>query len=298
MKTVSSNMKKDIYATLQYFKQFQYAPNITEIHIFCRTVYMLAIVQAYLDQMIKTNKINLVLIHNIAHYYIPTGSISKKTILKKFTHTLNKINKIKFLLFFLKHIPTIQFIGLTGSCAMYNANKNDDIDLCIISSNNYLYTTRILCLCISHILGLRRKRNTKNISNTACFNLFFDMNNVVIPACKKTYYIAHEIIQMKMLINKNHTYEKFIHKNSWIFNFFPNSKQYISIKYPSAITLKKHAAYNTKAYINTLGRIIELLCKKIQIMIINKHKTHEIINKNQLWFFPDDFENKVQIFHK
>ena len=38
---------------------------------------------------------------------------------------------------------------------------------------------------------------------------------------------------------------------------------------------------------------IELISKKLQLSIINRHKTNEIITNKQLWFFPEDFENKL-----
>lgn len=44
---------------------------------------------------------------------------------------------------------------------------------------------------------------------------------------------------------------------------------------------------------NLLAEGIETLIKNLQLMLINRHKTSEIITDTQLWFFPDDYELKI-----
>ena len=38
---------------------------------------------------------------------------------------------------------------------------------------------------------------------------------------------------------------------------------------------------------------LESKLKKLQLQLINKHKTTELITDSQLWFHPDDFEKKL-----
>ena len=39
---------------------------------------------------------------------------------------------------------------------------------------------------------------------------------------------------------------------------------------------------------------VESVLKKLQLFSINKHKTSELITDSQLWFHPEDFENKIK----
>ena len=40
---------------------------------------------------------------------------------------------------------------------------------------------------------------------------------------------------------------------------------------------------------------IESIFKKVQLSLINRHRTTEIITSTQLWFHPDDFEKKIKL---
>lgn len=183
--------------------------------------------------------------------------------------------------------PQIRLVGFSGSISMMNATKNDDIDLFIISNKNRLFTARLIALFLSEMLGLRRERQAGGkYKDKVCLNLFFDEKDLKIPKVKKTLFVAHEILQMKPIINKSSTYERFLHENDWVFRLFPNAKTISTTSY------KKRRNNKNSAFKNILDKI-ELLSKKMQLDLINKHRTTETIKDTQLWFHPDDFEKKL-----
>jgi len=189
--------------------------------------------------------------------------------------------------------PQIKLIGLSGSMAMMNAGYDDDIDLFIITAKNRLFSGRFIALLLGQVLGIRRKRQSTarkslrvGFKDKVCLNLFFDENDLTVPEHKKNLYIAHEILQMKPLINKNQTYERFLEANKWIYDLFPNAK----------ITNKLQIANRSRSLLgiwNFVGDVVEWLLKQAQLILINHHRTTEIITNTQLWFFPDDFEGKL-----
>src|SRR5690606_1722841 len=78
----------------------------------------------------------------------------------------------------------IQFVGLSGSVSMENAEENDDIDLFIISEHNRMWTARLYCIIFALIMGIKRPRVIKNegvAKDKACLNLFFDKADMKIP---------------------------------------------------------------------------------------------------------------------
>ena len=170
------------------------------------------------------------------------------------------------------HIPFVQFVGVTGSVAMLCAKKNDDVDLCVVTRKNTLWTTRFLLVILAKWMGLYGK--------TICLNLFFDEGDLLIPEKKQNIYIAHEILQMKPIIDKNDTYNRFLYANRWTCSFFPNVQLRASRK-----------IQNTGP---SLFRTLEYVLKNRQINIIRKNKTGFMITSRQLWLFKNDFETKLK----
>jgi predicted nucleotidyltransferase len=224
---------------------------------------------------------------------------------------------VKLLSFF----PQIKLVGLSGSLAMMNAGKNDDIDLFIITAKKRLFTGRIIALFLAEVFGLRKKfgKNKKSpkifrfypmkadladLSEKVCLNLFFDESDLVVPEFKRNAYVAHEVLQMKPIVNKDCTYEKFLEANDWVFKIFPNSKS--NIKYQtSKLHIKNQNHLNNFGFLivilrfafcilNFLAVKIEEALKSFQLYFINKHKTTEIITATQLWFHPEDFSEKLK----
>jgi hypothetical protein len=256
----------------------------------------------------------------------------------KYNISLTKLSNFRFRLYIklLSLFPQIQLIGLSGTLAMMNADINDDIDLFIITARNRLFTGRIIAIVIGYLLFVKRERlnnviarspersrrttkqsplmmrlprpfgarNDNIFKDKVCLNLFFDESNLKIPKRKQTEYVAHEVLQMKPIINKNSAYERFLAANRWVEKIFPNVSQIFNSQFSvfnefSNLKIKNlNLIENFKLKIsNYLGDWIESLLKNLQLHFINRHRTTEIITSSQLWFFPDDFEKRIQDLH-
>jgi len=220
--------------------------------------------------------------------------------------------RVRLYLKILSFFPQIKLVGLSGSLAMMNVDEDDDIDLFIITANNRLFTGRIIALFWAEVLGLRRKAQHRVFESASprqggvpkpltqkqvflltkdkvCLNLFFDENDLAVPKFKRSEYVAHEVLQMKPIVNKDNIYERFLKANSWVFKIFPNAQTVLKLKIEN---LKFNE--NFKLKIKNFGDWLENLLKKLQLYMINKHRTTEIITDTQLWFHPDDFEKKIK----
>ena len=274
-------MEKEIISVLKYFSFFAYQPTLEEIHTF-------------LPAKISKNELKMEL--DRLKYTPPQYSIERKISKRKLKNWRFKVY-VKLLSFF----PQIKLVGLSGSIAMMNARTDDDIDLFIITAKNRLFTGRFIALILAQILGLRRKRDYTTLmrphssciyKNKVCLNLFFDESNLKVPKFKQTEFVGHEVLQMKPIINKNYTYEKFLEANKWVFELFPNAKSQINYKYYSGVIPVK-TGIQTKITLFGISDRIEQILKNFQLLLINKHKTTEIITNSQLWFHPDDFGKKI-----
>ena len=172
---------------------------------------------------------------------------------------------------------------------MMNATKDDDIDLFIISKQNRMWTARFLAVFFASLLNLRRNRSGKNTSNKVCLNMFLDERALKMPKFKQNFYIAHEVLQMKPIINKNNSYQKFLIANRWVFKVFPNSRIILN----DELRMMNDESRLKSKFPNTIGIIIESMLKQLQLTLINRTKTTEIVTNKQLWFHPNDFEKKI-----
>lgn len=283
-------MEGAIIRVLTYFSHFFYAPSFDEIYhflpiettkqrlrhqlaamvrhglLFKRCLFLPAIFDFSLSPFNS-------LVYTLPPYHIffdkriARGRISQK-----------KIEKALPLIHLFARIPYIQMIGISGGLSMMNAGSSDDIDFFIITRAHRLWTSRLCLLGAAELFGVRRKRLTSRVKDSFCFNLLFAETDLSVPQEKQNLYVAHEIVQMKPMIIKNDAYRRFLMANQWVRNFFPN------------INISNHYEKHT----NYRDDLLEFLCKKIQLFIIHRHKTHERITDTQLWFFPRDFEKKLR----
>ena len=118
----------------------------------------------------------------------------------------------------LSFIPWVKLVAVTGALAMNNSDKDDDIDLMIITSKDRLWLTRLL----SFIFLFPLLRRGDQINNRLCLNLWLDESALALKL--QNLYIAHEICQARPVFDRDQTYKKFIGANLWYKRFLPNWK--------------------------------------------------------------------------
>jgi len=184
----------------------------------------------------------------------------------------------------LAFIPTIDVIALTGAVSMNNANENSDIDLLIITRKGALWTTRIISYVLLILLGVKVRKFEKNPlvdeqKDKLCLNMWLDEECLNWKG-KKNLFIAHEIAQVIPLVNKGKTYEKFILKNKWIKDYWPN-----------AVSFKQEVSKVSRNNNLTLSIIefIEPLAYRLQKWYMREKITREVVTPTRAIFHPVDW---------
>ncbi len=194
--------------------------------------------------------------------------------------------------FYLSHIKSILFIGISGGLAMGDVEKEDDIDFFVITKKNTIFKSRFLILGVLQMLNLRRKRKDTDPSDKICVNFMIDEESISFTGERHDVYTAHEILQIIPLYEAQNVFKKFINSNKWVKNFFPNSND---VRKRPTNKLNQNAILSFIFY--TLDAIIsEKLCKSLQIPLINKHKKNETVTNHILAFNPNDY--RVQTLKK
>ncbi|QQG47670.1 MAG: nucleotidyltransferase domain-containing protein [Candidatus Woesebacteria bacterium] len=185
----------------------------------------------------------------------------------------------------IKKIPTILFVGLTGSCAMKNATSKSDIDLIIIVKKDTLWITRPFVYLLLEIFGFPFRRSfSKNLKDRLCLNIWLDTKNLRWKT--KNIFTAHEIAQIKPLVNHQKTHQKFLNKNKWILDFWPNA-----VKIPRKLKFTKNSSKIENLLIH---KFIENLAFKAQYLYMKPKITREVITKNRAIFHPINWSKKVE----
>ena len=205
----------------------------------------------------------------------------KKTSERKLIIT-KRIAKILF------WVPTVLLIGISGGLALENAEKKDDIDLFIITSRGSLWVTRLTLVLLLKIVGQYRGRGKKE-SQKVCLNMLIDEAGLKFEKTRQDLYTAHEIAQLKPLLDRNNTYAKFVGANKWVSKFLPNGMDRIK-NHESRIMDGKT---NSRFIIHNSLFIFEKAAKLVQALYMKKHRTSEIVSDHFLAFHPFDYKEFV-----
>ncbi len=209
----------------------------------------------------------------------------------KLTEAYKKNHIAQRAAYYLSLIPTIEFIGISGSLALKNASINDDIDFFVIVKKNTLFMTRFWILCTLEWLKLRRKRNERSAIDKVCVNLLLDETKLTWSTGKRDLYVAHEIVQVIPLFERNNMYKKFMINNKWIEKFFPN----IKVNEVSFLQRKWKTNFYSLKIINLILTILrfENIIRKVQYIYMKKYQTSEVVTNSFLAFHPIDYRAKI-----
>ena len=176
-----------------------------------------------------------------------------------------------------QRIPSILFVGVTGSLAMHNSDPGSDIDLMVITKKNSLWLARLITLIslITLKIPLRRAGN-KEEKDKLCLNLWLDETALVWPAGVRNAFTAHEIAQVVPVINKRQTYERFLSVNRWILNYWPRS-----VVSPNNFLRGLPAKAG-----GPLCKILNFCAYKAQLWYMKPKITNEVISVNRALFHP------------
>jgi hypothetical protein len=185
------------------------------------------------------------------------------------------VRKNSLILNTIGRIPWVRMVAITGSLAAYNPDDASDIDVFIISSKNRVWITRFFVTLILKILN--KFPNTDGEKGKICTNLYMDTKDLSWNENKRNIFIAHDIVLMQPVVDKENTYLRFLNANKWVLNYFS--------QFPiNRITVK------TKMH-HMSGPIVDFIEKKLMDMQINHMRgklTTEIITRYLIHFNKND----------
>lgn len=278
-------MEKAIFKTLSYYDIFNFPLKAWEVHkwLIGRSASLKQVEKA-LKKLNQESRIK-----SQGDYFFLFGRKNlvkerkiKEGISGKHSQTAKNISWL------FKIIPWIKLVGVSGSLSMMGSGKRDDIDLFIITSKKRIWLSRLLLIFLTSLIGLRRRRHEKLLSANGkiCINLILEEDN--LEQKKKNIYLAHEVLQMKVLWQRGEIYSQFLHANNWSFKYLPNWKSSI-LENQKLKNKNKKNENNNNSWVN----VLEDLAKSVQLKIMGSPDKSERIENGALYFHPEDKGAKI-----
>ena len=232
----------------------------------------------------KTKSLKTKKARKMGQYYFLAGR--EKIVAKRrrcSAASLKKIELAKDAARILERLPSVKMVALTGALAMSNADVGSDVDLLIVTAAGSLWTTRLLVYATLDLRGVPRRRyGTKKQKDRLCLNMWLDQNDLVWDEVDRNLYTAHEIAQVTPLVNRDRTYEKLIHNNSWIRRYWPNA-----IKIPKSTPVSKS--------VGSPFYLLEPFARSLQFWYMRSKITREVVTPTRAIFHPRDWGKIVAL---
>ena len=128
-----------------------------------------------------------------------------------------KFKIVKRVVWFLRAVPFVHMIAVTGRIAMKNTEKKSDLDLLIVLKKGHIFTGRLLVTLATHLLGVRRYG--QKIADRICLNYFITTNSLEIEM--QDLFASSEYSFIVPVFGFE-CFKKFQKANAWIKNYHEN----------------------------------------------------------------------------
>lgn len=190
-----------------------------------------------------------------------------------------KLRLVEKIAFFLKPIPYLSFVGVTGRLALGNSREEDDLDLLLITRKGALWLGRMLAIFVLEFLGVRRRPEEKEVRDKVCLNVFLEEGFLSLPSGERNLYTAHEIAQVRPVWERGGVYRRFLVANQWVREYLPNAI--------GELGEGEEREGEKSAF------LLESLARKIQFWYMQRHKTGEKVDPHHAFFHPQSVEGWV-----
>ncbi len=131
--------------------------------------------------------------------------------------SFEKNRRLRRMVFWLRLVPFVRMVAVTGRLSMKNAQMKSDWDLLVVLRAGHIWTGRTLVTGLVQFLG--KRRHGRKIQDRICLNHFITDESLEISL--KDLYAANEYFFIRPLFGWK-TFQKFQLKNRWIAEIKPH----------------------------------------------------------------------------
>jgi hypothetical protein len=223
---MNTNLSRSIIATIAYYDVFDYPLTTFEIwkYLLNESSQSESATQGRisLEDIAKTLEVEAVkryIGHSQGMYFLQGRRLLVKRRMRRGKLSIAKQKGVHRLVFWLRFVPFVRMVALTGSLAMKNSEVSGDWDLLIILRSGHIWMGRALLTGLLQIFG--KRRHGEDVANRACLNYWITTQSLEIIT--KDLFSSNEYFFITPLFGFGE-FQKFQEKNQWIERFRP---QYI-----------------------------------------------------------------------
>jgi hypothetical protein len=270
-----------IFKTLLYSNLFDYPLQEGEIYNF---LIAKKVTQNEISKILGSNKLPIKHSHGFYFLKDKRGLVQERQVREELS--LAKLKIAKKIINKLSLIPTINFIGISGTLAMKNCEKDDDIDIFVIAEKNLAWTTRLLTVLRLISLGVYRNKYSKNFRDKICLNLVLDEKRMSFSG--RDLFTAHEIMQLLPVFERDGAYRKFINSNQWTKQFLPNC-----VVNNNVVFRKQRNNFDRLFIFICKILFLEKILKSLQLFYMRRSITREKLENGFIGLHPFDYKSYV-----
>jgi hypothetical protein len=266
-----------ILDTLRYSAVFNCSVTFSQLTTFllAKKRFEYALIKKRLQALLRSKHIGV----KKSCYFI--SDIKPLSWQRRAAYSLKHIENAQLAFDILRRVKWIKMLAITGSVAAYNAQKDDDIDLFIVTDKDRLWLTRLFVVLL--LKSMNMYLSSEGSVTRFCPNIYVDISKLTWPEEKRNIYIAHDILLMHPYINLDDTYFRFIKQNNWVLDYFPN----IQVNCPTKFVSSRNK-YNSK-----LVDVLEYCSMKLQRFYMRKNQTTEVTTRHVIHFNKTDHTERI-----
>ena len=212
------------------------------------------------------------------YYFLPHFSYRRRH--RGWLESRRKMRRAEKLSRHWKPLGKIRLLAVTGSVAAMNAYAKDDIDILVIVSPAKLWQTRLEAEWQLRRHRLPRRpanlpmQRGKAVNDKICPNVWLAADGLRLPESERNLFVAEEIMQMKIIFDKDNLYRHFLATNAdWLSHYLASWLALTGVKFQQPRAAQSLSWREKLAFWG-------------QKLYMARHRRREIIASRQAFFHP------------
>ncbi len=262
-KTEEAVLERAIVETIVFFDLFNYPLTGYEIYKYLKNKkFSLGQITQFLFNK-KPERIQ----EKNGFYFLSGRESIINTRMKRYNYTNLKLKRALRVSRIFAFLPGIKMIALSNIIGSHNIREEGDIDLFIITGKNRIWISRLWCVFVAIILGLRPKPGKEK--DKICLSFFISEDRMDLQDLKdkNDIYFYFWLTGLFPVYDFDYTYQKFIRCNNWLKKKLPNWQE---AKINNQNNLKKNKLNSKDKILNLFLNKLENSAKKIQYKMMSE----------------------------
>jgi predicted nucleotidyltransferase len=200
---------------------------------------------------------------------------------------------------FLAMVPFVKALAGSGSLALDNTKNSSDLDILVIVDSGRIWTARLFLLCMTQVLGRRRKYYASSAPDMLCLNHYLSSSSLKVSRDIQNICMAMQYA-MLVPIFQDGGLRTFLQRNSGWMNSYVYTPESSSVLHRYTILLSSFFAGMKRQaellLLEPIGDALEGVAERLQQWIMFRHagrrdaSSHAgriILTANELAFHPD-----------